>query len=76
MIPQIPTEMITAFKEPNFSRFLRQANITKAKGFSVLFIFTTIFMITFKRETWFEQTTMSKKSSLTSWKGRRFSLLK
>ena len=62
MIPQIPTEMKTSFKELNFSRFLRQANITKAKGFSALFIFTTIFMLTFKRETWFEQTTMSKKA--------------
>lgn len=63
MIPQIPTEMKTSFKELKFAHFLLQANITKAKGFSALFIFITIFMLTFQKETWFEQTTMSKKAA-------------
>lgn len=62
MIPQIPTEMKTSFKELRFSQFLRDSNITKAKGFSALFVFITIFMLTFQKETWFEQTSLSKKS--------------
>jgi DDE superfamily endonuclease len=62
MIPRIPTEMKTSFKELKFSHFLRQANITKAKGFSAFGIFITIFLLTFQHETWFQQKTMSKKS--------------
>ena len=62
MIPQIPTEMKTSFKELKFAHFLRQANISKTKGLSAWNIFVTIFMLTFQSETWFEQTTMSQKS--------------
>lgn len=62
MLPQIPAEMKPSFKELKFAQFLRQAHITKAKGFSALFVFITIFMLTFHKESWFEQTMMSKKA--------------
>ena len=61
-IPQIPGEIKTSFKELKFAQFLREANMTKAKDFSALFVFITIFMLTFQKETWFEQTAMSKKA--------------
>lgn len=62
MIPQIPDEMKTSFKELKFGHFLRQANIDKMKGFPVLGLFITIFLLAFQHETWFQQKAMSRKS--------------
>ena len=62
MIPHIPTQMKATFKELNMARFLRQSNISKAKGFSAWAVFLTIFLLTFQKETWFQQKAMSKKS--------------
>ena len=62
MIPQIPEEMKTSFKELKFGHFLRQANIDKSKGYPALGLFITILLLAFQHETWFQQKTMGRKS--------------
>jgi len=62
MIPQLPKEMKTTFKELGFSRILRKVGITKASGFSALSVFVTIFLLAFEKETWFQKKEMSDKA--------------
>ena len=62
MIPQLPKEMKTTFQELGFSSILRKVGITKAKGFSALSVFVTIFSLAFEKATWFQKKEMSDKA--------------
>ena len=62
MIPQMPVEMKASFKELKISSHIKASNMTKSKGFTALFVFTTLFLLSFKKQTWFEQTHMSKST--------------
>jgi hypothetical protein len=46
-------EMQATFSELKISSYLSQANIKKSKGFSCLYLFTLIFLLTFHHRTWF-----------------------
>jgi hypothetical protein len=62
MISQIPPEMKVSFKELKISSHLKESNITKSKGLSALCTFTMLFLLTFQKQTWFEQKFMSKNA--------------
>ncbi|MCL1990731.1 MAG: transposase [Defluviitaleaceae bacterium] len=58
----IPQEMKKSLQELKINAFLRESNIKKAKGTTIFEVFTTIFLLSFQKETWFQQKFMSDKS--------------
>lgn len=59
----LPKEMQATFSELKISSHLRQANIKKSKGFSCLYLFTLIFLLTFHHRTWFQSKFCDRKAS-------------
>jgi hypothetical protein len=59
----LPKEMQATFSELKISSHLRQANIKKSKGFSCLYLFTLIFLLTFHHRTWFQSKFCERKAS-------------
>jgi len=55
-------EMKKSLQELKIFAFLRDSNIKKTKAISVMEVFTTIFLLSFQKETWFQQKSMSNKS--------------
>jgi len=58
----IPQEMKKSLQELKIFAFLRTSNIKKVKGTTAFNVFTMIFLLSFKKETWFQQKFMSNKS--------------
>lgn len=60
--------MKMSLQELKIFTFLNASNIRKSKGVATTAVFTTIFMLGFQGETWFQQKFMSKKSDSLSGK--------
>jgi hypothetical protein len=66
----LPKEMQATFSELKISSHLRQANIKKSKGFSCLYLFTLIFLLTINVQNYFQlissyKIPMQKEKTLT-----------
>jgi len=61
----IPQEMKMSLQELKIFKFLHQSNIKKDKGVCASKVFTTIFLLSFMKQTWFEQKAMSSRSDST-----------